>query len=75
VLKQDAIVSHAKVEPQAVLSYSIAPGRAVWLQVATGSVEVDGQPLHAGDGLAIQQESGFKLRGVQTAELVLFDLA
>ena len=44
-----------------------------WLQVARGTVEVNGQTLNAGDGAAIEDERTITLRG-RDAEVLLFDL-
>ncbi|MBC7545984.1 MAG: pirin family protein [Candidatus Sericytochromatia bacterium] len=46
-----------------------------WLQVATGSLSVNGTPLAAGDAVAIQTESQLRLDVPDTAEVVFFDLA
>lgn len=51
-------------------------GGRVWLQGVRGVVSVDGQPLAAGDGLALWQESNVMLsvEGDEPAELLWFDL-
>lgn len=50
--------------------------RRVWLQGVRGVVSVDGQPLAAGDGLALWQESNIVLsvEGDEPAEFLWFDL-
>jgi hypothetical protein len=45
------------------------------VQVARGSVTLNGQPLETGDGAAISDEQSISLTGVQDAEVLLFDLA
>jgi redox-sensitive bicupin YhaK (pirin superfamily) len=53
--------------------YDFRPGRYGWLQVARGSVDVNGQKLEAGDGAAIEDERTLTLSG-KGAEVLLFDL-
>jgi quercetin 2,3-dioxygenase len=64
VLQADEKVSHA-----------LAPDRVAWLQVARGSVQVNGQSLAAGDGVAISQESQVTVKGTgEASEFLLFDM-
>jgi redox-sensitive bicupin YhaK (pirin superfamily) len=56
------------------VSHDFAPGRHGWLQVARGTVTVNGQPLAQGDGAAISNESRVTIEG-EGAEVLLFDLA
>ncbi|HVS75238.1 MAG TPA: pirin family protein [Candidatus Acidoferrales bacterium] len=51
------------------------PGRHAWVQVARGSVKLNGQELSAGDGAALSGEKTILLTGVRDAEVLLFDLA
>jgi quercetin 2,3-dioxygenase len=55
------------------IQYDLQPGRYAWLQVARGTVDINGQKLSAGDGAAIEEESVLTLRG-DNAEVLLFDL-
>jgi quercetin 2,3-dioxygenase len=58
------------------VSYEFASDRLGWAQVARGAVELNGQSLSAGDGVAIAQESLITLQGkAQDAEVLLFDMA
>lgn len=50
--------------------------RHVWIQVARGSVDMQGVRLAAGDGAAVSDEAVLAVTGVaQESELLLFDLA
>ncbi len=49
-------------------------GRHGWVQVVSGEIAVDGNPLHAGDGVAISDEDSIKVGIVRDAEILLFDL-
>jgi redox-sensitive bicupin YhaK (pirin superfamily) len=53
----------------------LAPGRHAWVQVAWGSVRVNGQPLSAGDGAAISDEEAVELAFDGDGEVLVFDLA
>jgi len=57
--------------------HALAPGRHAWIQVARGSVEVNGTALAQGDGAAVSAEEAVELRaaGAKGAEVLLFDLA
>jgi redox-sensitive bicupin YhaK (pirin superfamily) len=54
---------------------SLAPGRHAWVQVARGSLRVNGQALAAGDGAALSEEGLVRLDGGDAAEVLVFDLA
>jgi redox-sensitive bicupin YhaK (pirin superfamily) len=54
---------------------SIAPGRHAWLQVARGSVSLDGQAMKAGDGAAISDQPQIEIVAGEPSEILLFDLA
>jgi redox-sensitive bicupin YhaK (pirin superfamily) len=53
----------------------LAEGRRAWLQVARGSLSLNGQALEAGDGAAVEGETAVELVGRTEAEVLLFDLA
>jgi redox-sensitive bicupin YhaK (pirin superfamily) len=53
----------------------LQPERHAYVQVARGSVTLNGDKLAAGDGAAISQEKALELTGVEDAEVLLFDLA
>jgi redox-sensitive bicupin YhaK (pirin superfamily) len=50
-------------------------GRHAWVQVARGSVRVNGRDLQAGDGAALSDEELVKIEGVNAGEVLVFDLA
>ena len=56
-------------------AWTIAPGVRVWIQGVRGRVEIDGQSVAAGDGLALWDESEIHIqRGSADAEILLFEL-
>ena len=48
-------------------------GWLAWIQVARGSMEVNGKALEAGDGVAVSEDAAVELKG--SGEALLFDLA
>jgi redox-sensitive bicupin YhaK (pirin superfamily) len=74
-IHRDATLLNATVRPGERLGHAFAPGRGGWLHVATGAVTVNGLPLAAGDGLAVEGEPRIDVTGVEAGEVLLFDLA
>jgi quercetin 2,3-dioxygenase len=54
--------------------HELKPERHAYVQVARGSVKLNGTELQEGDGAAISAEKVVELTGVQDAEVLLFDL-
>lgn len=73
-IHQDAFVNAATLQPGETLIYPFAAGRAGWLQVATGAVQINGVPLKTGDGVAIEQERQVEINGLETGRILLFDM-
>jgi redox-sensitive bicupin YhaK (pirin superfamily) len=57
------------------VKHELKPTRHAYVQVARGSVKLNGTPLETGDGAAISAEKAVELTGVKDAEVLLFDLA
>ena len=57
------------------VNFSVKGDRQVWVQVARGSVMLNGQPLAQGDAAAVSQETRLDLTGKEPAEVLVFDLA
>jgi quercetin 2,3-dioxygenase len=72
---QDASLYAAALAPGQKVTHTLAPGRAGWVQVATGAVTLNGKKLVAGDGAAVENESALELVGVEDGETLVFDLA
>jgi quercetin 2,3-dioxygenase len=80
--RDGAITVHQDVELYAGLldagqavSHPLRPGRQAWLQVARGSVALNGHSLAAGDGAAATDETELTIQATEPAEVLLFDLA
>jgi quercetin 2,3-dioxygenase len=57
------------------VKHALKPERHAYVQVARGSVTLNGQKLGEGDGAAISAEKSVEISGVKDAEVLLFDLA
>jgi quercetin 2,3-dioxygenase len=56
------------------VNHALKPERHAYVQVARGSITLNGKPLEEGDGAAISDETSLELTGVKNAEVLLFDL-
>ena len=74
-IHQDAAVYGSLLGKGEQVVFEPSGSRQVWVQVARGSIELNGQKLSAGDGAAASGERVLTLRGVDPAEVLLFDLA
>ncbi len=54
---------------------ALGAGRHSWVQVARGTVRVNGEVLSAGDGAALTGEAQVSIEGVDGGEVLVFDLA
>jgi len=57
------------------VQHELKPERHAYVQVAKGSVKLNGTTLETGDGAAISAEKTLELTGVKDAEVLVFDLA
>lgn len=74
-VNQDVNLYAALLEQGEEIDHVVLAGRHAWLQVARGSVEVNGHRLEQGDGAAASDENRLTITGMEKAELLLFDLA
>lgn len=73
-IHQDANVYATLLKKDVSVALAIPPDRHVWVQVARGSITLNGQHLDAGDGAGVSQESAVNLLGTTDAEVILFVL-
>jgi redox-sensitive bicupin YhaK (pirin superfamily) len=74
-IHQDARLYLASLSPEESVAHQIEPGRAAWLQVLRGSVNVLGNDLAAGDGVAVTEADAISVQARVPSEVLLFDLA
>ncbi len=75
-LFQDVELFATELSAGESVEHQLTPGRYAWVQVARGSILLNGQELKIGDGAAVAQETALQLSaGQDGAEALLFDLA
>jgi redox-sensitive bicupin YhaK (pirin superfamily) len=74
-IHQNARLYLASLSPEESAAHQIESGRAAWLQVLRGSVNVLGNDLTAGDGVAVTEEDAISVQATVPSEVLLFDLA
>ena len=72
---QDLRVFAGWLDSDREVQATILPGRAGFLQVATGEVSLNGVALQAGDGARIEGESSITVVAGAPSEILYFDLA
>ena len=79
--KDGSVTIHQDVKLYAILldthtsvTHAMSRGRHAWLQVAHGSVTLNGITLNQGDGVAMSDEHEMKIVGNTFSEVLLFDL-
>lgn len=73
-IHQNAWVYVGRPRKGHAIGHELARGRHAWLQIASGSVDVNGASLDAGDGVAISGDSNVDVQALSDAEFLLFDL-
>ena len=75
-VRQDLNLYASILGPGKAVSLTLPAGRHIWVQVLRGGLEVNGNRLTAGDGLAASEETVIAFAGGdQGAEFLAFDLA
>ena len=74
-VQQDARLHAALLEPGQEAVYELRAERHAWVQVARGTIELNGQELEQGDGAAVSAEERLTFVAREPAEVLLFDLA
>ena len=73
-IHQDVDLYAALISPQDSLTFEVNSTRKGWLQVARGQVELNGETLTAGDGVALEGGQNLSVQGLEDAEVLLFDM-
>jgi len=74
-IRQDNELYATVLGPGETVEHELKPERYAYVQVAKGSVKLNGKKLETGDGATISAEKSLQLTGVTDAEVLLFDLA
>ena len=73
-IHQDVDLYATILEDGADVTHALRPDRKAWVQVARGTVGLNGQPLSQGDGAAVSDEGTLTFKGTPDAEVLLFDM-
>ena len=57
------------------VTHELRPGRHAWIQVARGSITLNGTALDTGDAAEVRDERRLDISATNDAELLVFDLA
>lgn len=74
-IHQDVDLYAAILDKKSRVSHTLQSNRHAWVQVARGSVLLNGLPLEKGDGAAISDEAELVVEATEDTEILLFDLA
>jgi len=74
-INQDVKLYASILETVDEVAYSLDRNRHAWIQLISGSLDINGETLNAGDGAAINDESLLKIKALENrSEFLLFDL-
>ena len=71
---QDALMFGTLLAPGETLDYRFDADRQGYLHLARGRLQVGNVTLRQGDGLKIQKHELLQLKGIEDAEILMFDL-
>lgn len=74
-IHQDARLLISDLSAGRKLDYKAAQGRRLWVQLAAGEAEVNATAMHAGDGLAVENEQRLSFAAKAESKILLFDMA
>jgi hypothetical protein len=74
-INQDVKLYSSILAKDETVSHELAENRHAWIQIVKGSVELNGEILHASDGAAISHERVLRIKSLaDETEFLLFDL-
>lgn len=74
-INQDVKLYSSILKSGEEVSYNLTEKRYAWIQLISGSLDVNGVNLTAGDGAAIGEEDGLNIRSLKDeSEFLLFDM-
>ncbi len=74
-IHQDVKLYSAVIDAGDKVEFDLEKERYAWVQVARGTVDLNGNQLKQGDGAAVSKESHLTISAEENAEILLFDLA
>jgi len=73
-IHQDAKVFRGRLSKGHDLSYKLSKERGAWVQIITGSLSINSNPLGPGDAALIEKETNLQFISKSKCEFLLFDL-
>lgn len=73
-IDQDARIFIGRLDKGTSLPYTISEGRAAWIQLARGRLQVSDVGLLAGDGVGLRAAQSLELEALDPCEVLVFDL-
>jgi hypothetical protein len=73
-IHQDADIYRVRLGSGQSVTHDLRAGRGAWLQIAEGSLTLNGVELRTGDGASIEQPGLLTLNATKRTEAILFDL-
>ena len=73
-IRQDAKIYASVLEKGKTLKYSLSKNRFAWIQIAKGSIDLNGNKLSAGDAANLSGEAQLTFNSIEEVEFLLFDL-
>jgi len=73
-IQQDADIYRVRLKAGETLAHDLKPGRGLWLQLISGTLNADGSVLEAGDAACTESAGSFEITATENAEALLFDL-
>jgi len=72
--QQDGLLYGTLLEQGQTLDHDLQPGRTAYVHLARGRAEINGESLNEGDAITLTDEARIEMRGIDQAEILLFDL-
>ncbi|MDJ0909098.1 MAG: pirin family protein [Woeseiaceae bacterium] len=73
-IHQDVNLYSSLLDGDDEVDFELGEGRNGWVQVARGSLDLNGETLTAGDGVAIRGAKTLRFDNAENAEILLFDM-
>lgn len=74
-IHQDVNVYASLLDRDVMVEHPLGAERGAWVQVVSGALKVNGQPIDLGDGAAVQETDRVEIVAREPSEFILFDMA